>query len=474
MSVITFQGLGSGLQVGEIVGAIVGAEKVPFESRLNRKEAVMSADISVVGSLKSALEKVQSSIADLADIDKYQQRTTKGDDDFLSISSDKEASVGTYAIKVDVLASAHKLVSDEILSDEAVGEGSLSITSGENAFTINVSSTATLSEIRDAINDSSDNESINATIITDDNGQRLVLNAKNTGVENAITVTVDDIGDTNNTDAVGLSRLAYDAVITSPTYAINLTEADKAIDAQITIDNTVTISSSTNEFLNVIDGIDITVKKIQSVDDDDSRISITEDNSNISETLNNFVSAYNELVDFNHNMGQVGEGKSGALVGDSLLRGVMSKIRNEFTKNFDDGIDGQLSLSELGVRSDRYGKLSIDTEDLNSFINDDVNRVQSFFIGSEDTPGFAGALDTMLDFYTESDGIIQSRIDSKTQQIDRLDDDRIAFARKMDSLEARLYAQYNSMDLLVAGLNSTSTYLMQQLDNMPGVVKQSK
>jgi len=41
----------------------------------------------------------------------------------------------------------------------------------------------------------------------------------------------------------------------------------------------------------------------------------------------------------------------------------------------------------------------------------------------------------------------------------------------MESLEARLYAQYNAMDLIVAGLNSTSSYLMAQLDNMPGVVK---
>ena len=42
----------------------------------------------------------------------------------------------------------------------------------------------------------------------------------------------------------------------------------------------------------------------------------------------------------------------------------------------------------------------------------------------------------------------------------------------MDSLEARLLEQYNAMDLLVANLNSTSSYIQQQLDNMPGVVKQ--
>jgi flagellar hook-associated protein 2 len=462
MSSITFQGLGSGLQVGEIVGAIVGAEKVPYESRLNFQEANARADISAAGSLKSALEDLQKAIAGIADVDEYQKRTVSGNDDFLSISSNKDASIGSYDIKVDALASAHKLVSDEITTDEAVGEGSLSFTSGSDSFTISVTDAETLSEIRDKINDSTENESVNATIITDDNGQRLVFSSKETGAANAITVTVDDTGDTNHTDKIGLSRLA----------SVNLSEATLATDAQITIDNTVTISSATNEFVNVIDGIDITAKKLHGVDDTDSRLSISEDNSNIEESLAAFVTSYNKLVDLNSDFGQVGEGKSGAMVGDSLLRGVMSKIRSEFTASFDFG-DETLTLSELGIRSDQYGKMSIDSDDLNEFINSNVDDVQQFLVGTDSKPGFAGSLTAMLDFYTKSDGMIQDRIDSKEISLDKLDDSREAFTRKMDSLEARLYAQYNAMDLLVSGLNNTSSYLMQQLDNMPGVVRKS-
>jgi len=375
MPSITFQGIGSGLEVGSIVEAIVNAEKTPFESRLNYKESTITADISAAGTLKSALEDVQESIATLFDTDEYQKRTATGSDDFISLTSNKDASVGSYDIKVDVLASAHKLVSAEIDSAEAVGEGTLSLSSGDNAFTIDVSDTETLSDIRDKINASEDNESINATIITDDNGQRLVFNSQETGVANAITITVDDTGGINNTDLIGLSRLALP----------NLTEATKAVDAQITIDNTVTVSSSTNEFVDVIDGVDITVKKVQDVDDADSKISITEDNSNIEESLKSFVTAYNKLVDLNTNFGKVGDGNSGVMVGDSLLRGVMSKIRSEFTSRFDFG-DDSISLSELGVRSDQYGKMSIDSEDLNEYIKNDVDSVQQFLAGTDSKP----------------------------------------------------------------------------------------
>jgi len=463
MSSITFQGLGSGLQVGEIVGAIVGAEKTPFESRMNYKEGVLTTDISAVGSLKAALEKVQESIADLADADKYQQRSTSADDDFISLSASDEASVGSYSVNVDALAVSHKLMSTAIDSEEAIGEGTLTFDSGTNSFDVTVSDTATLSDIRDSINDSEDNDSVIATIITDDNGQRLVFSSKETGVDNAITVTANDVDDGNHTDNLGLSRLASN----------NLTEVDAAADAQITIDGTVVVTSSTNEFTNVIDGIDITAKKVQSVDDDLSKVKVSEDNSNIKDTLNKFITAYNELSELNNNYSKVGDGNSGLLSGDSLLRGVMSKIRNEISSNFDFGNDGETSLAQLGIETDRYGMMSIDDSKLNDAIKQNVDNVQSFFVGTDAEPGFAGSLDELLDFYTESDGVIQGRIDSKEKQLDGIVDDRASFSRKMESLEARLTAQYNSMDLLVSGLNATSSYIMAQLDNMPGVVRQS-
>lgn len=268
-----------------------------------------------------------------------------------------------------------------------------------------------------------------------------------------------------------MSRLAYDSDIASPTYAVNMTEVNAAADAQITIDGTLVVTNSTNEFKNVIDGIDITAKKAQGIDDDLSPLKVSEDNSNIEEMLDTFVAAYNELVDLNENYSKVGDGNSGVLSGDSLLRGVMSKIRNELSSNFDFGNDGESSLAQLGIETDRYGKLSIDSTKLNDAISENVDNVQNFFTGSDSKPGFAAKVDELLNFYTESDGLIQGRIDSKNTQLDRIDDDRASFSRKMDALEARLSAQYNSMDLLVNNLNSTSSYLTAQLDNMPGVVR---
>ncbi|WP_165721585.1 MULTISPECIES: flagellar filament capping protein FliD [unclassified Pseudoalteromonas] len=463
---ITFNGLGSGLAVSDIVDALVNAEQAPAEARLNTTESKLTTDISAVGALKSALEKVQTSMEALGDSDKYQQRSTSGNDDFISISADQDAQPGGYDVKVNNLATEHKILSQAFDADTAVGQGTMTLTSGDNSFDIEVSDTATLSEIRDAINDSNDNDSINATIITDDSGQHLVMSAKNSGAENEIKIEIADI-DGNNTDVNGLSRLAFDSAGVQ-----NTSEIIAATDASITIDGSLTVSSSSNEFAGVIDGITITAKKPHDTDDDISDISVTENNNNIKAGLNSFITSYNELLELSNNLGASGESGAGVMAGDSLLRGVMSKLRSEITESVDLGDGNSLSLSQLGVETDRYGVLTLNTETLDEQIDANVNLVQQFFVGDDDD-GFAQSFDELMSFYTDSDGIIQNRIDSKTNQLDDLDDDRLDLASKMESLSSRLYAQYNAMDLLVASLNNTSSYVQAQLENMPGVVRQS-
>lgn len=474
---ISFNGLGSGLAVSDIVDALVNAEQAPFTSRLNTKEARLTTDISAAGALKSALAKLQTSMEALGDVDNYQKRSVSGNDDFISLSSDKDAQPGSYNVKVDALAQAHKLSSPAFAADEAIGGGVITIGSGESSFSTVLSPTNTLEDLRDQINNgpftgSDTNDSVVATIVTSDEGQHLVLTSKETGEENAITISVQD-SDGNDTDTGGLSRLAYDVSDADPANHItNITEVNAAQDAQITIDGTLVVSSSTNEFTSVIDGVDITAKKVHDTDDDESSLKVTENNSNIQAGLNSFIESYNELLELSNNLGASGEDGVGVMAGDSMLRGVMSKLRQQLSNDISLSDGSSLSLSRLGVEADRYGKLTLDTERLNEQIENDVDLVQEFFLGESDDDGFAQSFDELMSFYTDSDGIVQNRIDSKQTQLDGIDDERLDFARKMESLESRLYAQYNSMDLLVAQLNSTSSYVQAQLENMPGVVKQ--
>jgi len=470
---ISFTGIGSGLQVNEIVSALVNAEKSPYQARVTKQQANFTTDISAVGTLKASLEELNGSLESLSSVDEYQKRTISGSDEFVSFSSEKDAQTNNYSIKVNSLAENHKLTSNAIAGDEAVGEGKLSISSGANSFGINVSDTATLADIRDAINDSTDNDSVNATIITDDTGQRLVLSSKETGAENAIKIVVDDVSDGNNTDALGLSRLAYDSDTASATYAENLNEVTAATDASITIDGTL-VATSTNEFKDVIEGVTINAKKMHGTDDDLSKAVITENNKNITAGLNSFVDKFNAFIDLSKQLGRSSaEEGVGALAGDSLLRGSVNQVRSLLTSEFSTGNGNTDFLANFGIRTERSGKLSIDSDALKAAIEKDPQALQTFFIGENDGDGFVGQLDTVIKGYTASDGIISSRIEGRESQLSKLETDVEKFNIRMAKYEERLYSQYNAMDLLVANLNSTGSYLQQQLANLPGVVKKS-
>jgi len=85
--------------------------------------------------------------------------------------------------------------------------------------------------------------------------------------------------------------------------------------------------------------------------------------------------------------------------------------------------------------------------------------------------GIADQLDNLISQFLKSDSLLDSRTDGIDRRIDRLNEQRTALNTKMDTLEARLFRQFNAMDAIVAQLQSTGDYLDQQLQNLPGVVR---
>ena len=80
MSTIQSLGIGSGLNIDEIVTAIVDAERVPKEESLTTKVETAEAKISAYGEIKSRLSTLQSSISSLKQVGNFNKKevTTDG------------------------------------------------------------------------------------------------------------------------------------------------------------------------------------------------------------------------------------------------------------------------------------------------------------------------------------------------------------------------------------------------------------
>ncbi len=81
----------------------------------------------------------------------------------------------------------------------------------------------------------------------------------------------------------------------------------------------------------------------------------------------------------------------------------------------------------------------------------------------ESLTGIMDQLEKLLDGYLDNSGIIQSKTDSYNDQIENIGQEREILARRLDALEQRYIAQFTAMDIFVAQMNSTGSYLSQQL-----------
>jgi len=334
-----------------------------------------------------------------------------------------------------------------------VGTGRLDFTIGSEAFGIDIEATDDLNAIANKINNASDNPGMTATVITSDGGSRLVFSSDVEGTDSQISVNATD------TTGTGLADMFN---------GVSLSELQPAANSIVYIDGQK-VTSQTNTVAGAISGVslDLTNADINQT----STLSITLDTEAVKENIKGFVDSYNALMTSIDKLSSYDADtkKASALQGDSIIRSLESQLRGIVSDRVD--VNGEtIALYEIGISTDRYGKLTIDDSKLDDVIANDMDKIEGLF--ANETTGLANQLDDLAENYVKTGGLIDDRNKTYTKQTSRLDDQREAFTLKMEQLEARLYKQFNTMDLIVAQLNQQSAGLYDRLNSLPGVVPQ--
>jgi len=376
MASITSPGIGSGLDVAGLVNKLVAAEGEPAVNRLNTREAKLQAQLSALGSVKSALSTFKGALANLNNISSFQKRTaTSSNTELFSVAVAGKPVAGSYEVEVKQLAQTHKLASaafDEASS--AVGTGTLTFQFGDPtkpAQTVTITDeNNSLTGVRDAVNAA--NIGVRASIVNGDDGFQLVFSAENSGADNSLRISVEESpADGSNTDMSGLSRLAYNAD------AYNMTQTAEAKNAEVYIDG-IKVSSATNTVSDAISGLTLSLKKAE--EGTKATLNVALDKNSATTAVEGFVNAFNSLVGtFNQLSGYNAETKqAGILIGDSSLRGVLSQLRNVLSSPVS-GLDGTYrALADLGIKTQADGTLELDKTKLTAALNsnfDDIGRL---------------------------------------------------------------------------------------------------
>lgn len=84
------------------------------------------------------------------------------------------------------------------------------------------------------------------------------------------------------------------------------------------------------------------------------------------------------------------------------------------------------------------------------------------------TQGYAAKLNQALTGLLGSDGVVTANTNGLTRRIQDIADQREALGIRLAKVQERYLAQFRALDRMINSMNSTSTYLTQQLANLPG------
>ncbi|MDR6451165.1 flagellar filament capping protein FliD [Variovorax paradoxus] len=477
MASISSLGVGANLELGTLLTQLQTAESQPLVA-LQQRQVSYTSKLSAYGTLQSSLGTLQAAAKKLSDPALFQGvKAASSATDVLTAAAGSTAAAGTYAIEVTQLAQSQSLVAaGQANTTTAIGSGTITIDFGTvtggaldaatgtyngSVFTKDAARTAvpitidgsnnTLAGIRDAINAAK--AGVSASIVNDGSGtpNRLVLTSLQTGEASSMRVSVAG-------DAALQNLLNND-----PAGTQNLRQTVAGQSAKLTV-NGIAVTSANNTVKEAIQGTTLTLLKTGS-----SSLSTQADTAAAETAINDFVKAYNSLQATANTLTAYNkDSKTGAaLVGDSTLRNLQTRIRQALTTPQAGGPDDMKVLSEIGVAFQKDGTLAVDSTKLKSALASNLAGVSGLFASATgSTAGYGKQLSALVDDLTSTGGALKVASDGMTASLKQLDEQYADMKTRVDAKVERYRTQFTQLDLLMSQMNRTSSYLTQQFASM--------
>ncbi len=446
---------GSVINVSSLVSQLVTAEIAPQQSVIASQTQNVTAQISALGQLKSALSTFQSALSPLATPSAFNAQTaTSSDQSVFTATAGSGAATGSYSVAVSQLAQAQQLLSGPFAGggSATIGTGTLSLALGSSSFSVTIDSTDnTLNGLASAINSAAGNPGITATVLQGSDGGHLVLTSSLTGAANTIQVTETDGGS-------GLANLTYGSGNTG-----NYAQQSAAQDAQFSIAG-VSATSPSNAVTDAIGGV--TLNLVGKTGGSPATLTVSSDTTTVQTNVANFVAAYNTLESALASLGSFDAttNTAGPMLGNPVLTGTQSQLRAALNSIVNTGSPTYNTLASVGITSNGDGTLSLDTATLSSALSTNFNAVSQLFSA---TGGVAASLNSQITTALGSDGYITSDAQSLTKQENDLTSQSNAVNDQASALTASLTAQFSALNTLLSSLQTTSAYLTQAFATLP-------
>jgi len=398
-------GLGTGLNVQQVVAAQIQADSAPLV-QLQNQQTALSAQSSALNSLEVDVSNLQAAVFNLTDFSGglNAQQVNSSDPTVLTGTASTSAQTATHNIVVKSLATTASYYTNPTTlpatgtTPLATG-GSFTIIAGTNTASITINNTNnTLTGIASAINNSTVGASVTASVISDSSGARLAIVGNSSGAANNFTVT--DTGDTTG---------------------LNFTKAASGADASLSVDN-IPISSASNTVTGAIQGVTLNLASANL--NETVSLNVTPDTTQAGTAISQFVTAYNTVVGDLNTQFAINPitGSAGVLSSDSTLSLVQDQLLTAINASSAGSVT---NLGSIGINLQNDGTLAIDVPTLTNALNSNFSAIQNFFqstssgVGQALTSGLTNIADpTQGSISLDLKGITQQQTDLASQILD--------------------------------------------------------
>ncbi|QBP75473.1 flagellar hook protein [Herbaspirillum huttiense] len=352
------------------------------------------------------------------------------------------------------------VISPNVSTSQTYSSGTLSLKVGDTTVAINPTANGSgnidLNQVMSAINSAS--AGVTASISNDGTNNHLVLTP--TGSSATAAVSLTGSGDYSGLTMSGMGQLL------------------KAQDAKLSIDG-VAVTSTSNKVENAISGVTLNLAKV-TTSSDNFTLNISNDTSGITTAANSFVTAYNTLAKAvagmtaqtpSTTLGQANN--SAPLASESSVQTIMNQLRNTLFATVDGG-NGISSLSDIGISFQKDGTLALDSTKLATAATNNFAGIANLFTGTDpDTTnttssknGIVTKLQTLMTSLLSDSGIIASKTNGLQASLKINQDRQTTVQTRLSNLKDDYTNQFNRLNVTLASMQSTQSYLTQQLASL--------
>lgn len=437
MASASISGLGSGLDTASIIDQFMQLEAAP-QTRLKSRVASEKSVVSLLQALNTKVAALATRAADLAKPGGLTAITATSSDTKVAVTATGAAGPGGFSVRVDQTAASHRLELANAVGLATPGSvpTALRLDRLDGSAPVDVTSDGTLAGLVNAINDPASATGLRATAVKVGTDQyRLVVESATSGAAGDFTLTSADGSELLGGATVRAGR-----------------------DAKVTIGDTVVATSATNTFADLVPGVSITLAA-DAPAGTTSQVAMTRDPATASAALKGLVDAVNSALADIDTQTRTGTGTKGPLAGDSTLLSVRGQLLSSVFAG-----DGS-SLADLGLQTDRYGKLVLDEATFKKAYAADPAAVQAR-LTAPDT-GFVSRVGEVAKAASDRvDGTLTTAITGRNDAISRLDDGIEAWDLRLEVRRTALTRQFTALETALNQMNSQSSWLAGQLSSL--------